>query len=434
MSYPRWIILFGCACSQLLPLALPAARAASAKVATVPARAVSLEEALAAALRNRPELAAVHLDLRAIPEKRGEAGQWPNPELDFEVANLAANLDEEEVEATISIRQPIETGGKRKARLRKVEAEALLLDAEFNAAWLEVAAEVRLAYTEVLATRARLELLRVAERLAAELAEITRGRIEAGELAVIEESRALARLAMAVTATTKEGRRLAEAEQNLAAALDEPGGITAAPEAELSEEPELPTLEQLNEGVRTAPPLARLRREDELRGAELAVEESLAKPDPTWFLALKETPDQDGHALAMGVSLPLPLFRKNRAGVAEAGARVARSGLYLAAEERRATGELAKARAIYSAALQESQTLRDQVIVRAEEAHLAVLEGFRQGKFRYADVLEASQSLVEARLRRLETIVELHRAGVTLDRLAGKPLPPLAHLEERSNQ
>ncbi|HSH13357.1 MAG TPA: TolC family protein, partial [Desulfurivibrionaceae bacterium] len=337
-----------------------------------------------------------------------------------------------EVEATISIRQPIETGGKRKARLRKIEAEALLLDAEYNAAWLEVAAEVRLAYTEVLAGRERLTLVREAERLAAELTEITRGRVEAGELAVIEESRAIARLALAGTATTKESRRLAEAEQNLAATIGEPGGITAPPEAELSEEPELPALEQFNAGLRTAAPLARLRREQELRGAELAVEESLAKPDPTWFLALKETPDQDGHALAMGVSMPLPLFRKNRAGVAEAGARAARSGLYLAAEERRATGELAKSRATFSAALQESQTLRDQVIVRAEEANQAVLEGYRQGKFRYADVLESSQSLVEARLRLLESIVELHRAAVSLDRLAGKPLPPKTHREERS--
>lgn len=431
MSFRQGIYLL-CLTVGLLPAAPSPGRAGEEPSPSVPVRTLSLEEALLTALRNRPELAAVRLDLGAIPEKRTEAGQLPNPELGFELDNLAGNLDGDEVEATISLRQPIETGGKRKARLRKVEAEALLLDAEFSVAWLEVAAEVRLAFIEVLAGRERMALHQEAERLAAELTEITRSRVEAGELASIEESRAIARQALAGTATTRESRHLAESEQILAAAIGESAGITAAPEARLAEEPEPPTLEQLNVGLQTAPPLARLRREQELRGAELALEKSMAIPDPTWFVALRETPAEDGHALAMGVSLPLPLFQKNRAGLADAGVRAARSGLYLAAEERKATGELAKTRANFAAALEESRTLRDQVIVRAEDAHQAVLEGYRQGKFRYADVLESSQSLVEARLRRLETIVELHRAAVTLDRLAGKPLPPLVHLEKRS--
>lgn len=431
MSFRQGILLL-CLTVGLLPTAPSPARAGEEARPAAAVRALSLEEALATALRNRPELAAVRLELGAIPEKRTEAGQLPNPELGFELDNLASNLDEDEVEATISIQQPIETGGKRKARLRKIEAEAQLLDADFQVAWLEVAAEVRLAYTEVLAGRERLALVREAKRLAAELTEITRGRVEAGELAIIEESRAAARLALAGTATAKESRRLAEAEQVLAATIGEVAATTAAPEARLAEEPELPSLEQLNAGLQTAPPLARLRREQELRGAELALERSAVSPDPTWFLALRETPAEDGHAVAMGVSLPLPLFRKNRSGLAEAGVRVARSDLYLAAEERKATGELARTRANFASALEESRTLRDQVIVRAEEAHQAVLEGYRQGKFHYADVLESSQALVEARLRRLETMVELHRAAVTLDRLAGKPLPPLAHLEERS--
>jgi cobalt-zinc-cadmium efflux system outer membrane protein len=431
MSLRQGILLF-CLTVGLLPaVPLPVRAAAEAGQPASP-RALSLEEALATALRNRPELAAVRLELGVIPEKLKEAGQLANPELGFELDNLGSNLDGDEVEATISIQQPIETGGKRKARLRKVEAEALLLDAEFNLAWLEVAAEVRLAYTEVLAGRERLALVREAERLAAELTEVTRARVEAGELASIEESRAMARLALAGSATAKESRRLAEAEQILALAIGEVTAITTDPAARLAEEPELPSLEELNTGLRAAPPLARLRREQELRGAELALERSAVSPDPTWFLALRETPEQDGHALAMGVSLPLPLFRKNRGGLAEAGARVARSDLYLAAEERKATGELAKTRANFAAALQESHTLRDQVIVRAEEAQQAVLEGYRQGKFRYADVLESSQALVEARLQRLETIVELHRAAVSLDRLAGKPFPPMTHREERS--
>lgn len=431
MSF-RQVVLLLCLSIGLLPITPSPIRAAAEPGPAIPVRALSLEEALTAALRNRPELAALRLDLGAIPEKRSEAGQLPNPELGLEFNNLASNLDEDEKEFTISIQQPIETGGKRQARLRKVEAEARLFTEEYNAAWLEVAAEVRLAFVEVLADRERLQLIKEAERLATELAEITRLRVEAGELAATEENRAAARLALAATETAKESRRLAEAEQLLAAAIGEPGSLTTSPEAQLTEEPVAAPLEQLNRELRESPRLARLRRDVELRGAELTLEKSAASPDPTWSLGLRETPNLDGHAVVLGLSLPLPLFRKNRDTVAEAGSRAALSELSLAAEERRASNELARTRATFAAALQESRILRDQVIVRAEEAGQAVLEGFRQGKFRYTDVLESSQSLLEAKLRRLETVVELQRAAVALDRLTGKPFPPNAHLEERS--
>ncbi len=431
MSFRQGVILL-CLTVGLLSAAPSATQAAAESSPPAPTRALSLEDALAIAIRTRPELAALRLDLAAIPEKRAEAGQLPNPELGIELNNLFSNLPEEEQEVTISLQQPIETGGKRQARFRKIEAELRLLTEELNTAWLDAAAEVRLAFCEVLAGRERLKLVQEAERLAAELTEITQIRVEAGELAATEESRAAARLALAATETAKETRRLREAEQLLAASIGEPGSITAAPEAQLTEEPGAATLAQLNQELRESPQLARSRREVELRGAELALEKSAASPDPTWFLALRETPNQDGHAVALGVSLPLPLFRKNQGAMAEAGARAARSALYLAAEERRATGELARTRATFAAALQESRILRDHVIARAEEAGQAVLEGFRQGKFRYTDVLESSQSLLEARLRWLETLVELHRAGVTLDRLTGKSSPQIAHLEKRS--
>lgn len=431
MSFRQGVLLL-CLTVGLLPTAPLPTQAAAESSSPASTRALSLEDALAIALRTRPELAALRLDLGGIPEKRVEAGQLPNPELGIELNNLSSNLPEDEKEVTISLQQPIETGGKRQARLRKIEAESRLFIEEYNTAWLEAAAEVRLAFVEVLAGRERLKLVQEAERLAAELTEITSIRVEAGELAATEEYRAAARLALAATETAKETRRLGEAEQLLAASIGEPGSITAAPEAQLTEEPAAAPLEQLRQELRESPQLARLRRDVELRGAELALEKSAASPDPSWFLALRETPNQDGHAVTLGVSLPLPLFRKNQGALAEAGARVARSELYQAAEERKATGELARTRATFAAVLQESRTLRDQVIVRAEEAGQAVLEGFRQGKFRYTDVLESSQSLLEAKLRRLETVVELHRAGVTLDRLTGKPLPQISHLVERS--
>ena len=68
--------------------------------------------------------------------------------------------------------------------------------------------------------------------------------------------------------------------------------------------------------------------------------------------------------------------------------------------------------------------LRADGLNKATEAAEAVQEGFRAGKFRYSDVLEASQSLMTMKARYLDALLDLNRAAITLDRLLGKPALP----------
>jgi outer membrane protein TolC len=90
--------------------------------------------------------------------------------------------------------------------------------------------------------------------------------------------------------------------------------------------------------------------------------------------------------------------------------------------------ELIKAHTMLVAADQQARTLRDEVISRTTEAAEAVREGFMAGKFRYSDVLEASQSQEQAKVRHLEAILDLNRAAISLDRLLGRPsIPEISH-------
>ena len=64
--------------------------------------------------------------------------------------------------------------------------------------------------------------------------------------------------------------------------------------------------------------------------------------------------------------------------------------------------ELIKTHTVLVAADQEARTLRTEGLNKAKEAAEAVQEGFRAGKFRYSDVLEASQSLMTMKTRYLD--------------------------------
>jgi cobalt-zinc-cadmium efflux system outer membrane protein len=74
-----------------------------------------------------------------------------------------------------------------------------------------------------------------------------------------------------------------------------------------------------------------------------------------------------------------------------------------------------------ASASREGILLRDRMLARAQEAYGAVEEGYRLGKFRYVDVIEASGSLVEARKRHLEAVTAHNLARVELEGLLAPP-------------
>lgn len=389
---------------------------------------ITLEQALDCAFRNRQELSAYQTDLDAAALKLKHAGLPPNPELGVEWNNLGGDLPSgDSKETTISLSQPIEIGGKPSARKDKGHAEILRLQHEKAVTWLDIAVEVRTAFLEVLGARERLVLQREAAKTASELVNITREQVEAGKLAGTEETRAEARKAEIAAETQRLKRLLADAELNLATLLAKPDSSSITAEGGLFHEVSVPDRQALLAEMKSSPLLALRRSESQLAKTNLSLEQANAWSDPTLSLSLREVPDEDARAVAIGVSIPLPLFQRNQVAVAEAGATAHKATANEAAAVRRLQTELIKTHANLVAADQEVRTLRTEGLRKAAQAAEAVREGFRAGKFRYSDVLEASQALMAMQARYLDALLDLNRAAISLDRLSGKPaLPSIA--------
>lgn len=400
---------------------LPTANAADTPNISTPG-GIALEEALAHAARNRQELAFYRADFDAAALKLKHAGLPPNPTIGIELDNLGGNLSEGDArETTVSLNQPFEIGGKPSARKDKGKAEILRLQSEQTTAWLDIAAEVRMAFLEVLVARERLTLQQEAEKIASELASLTHERVAAGEIAATEETRAEARKAETIAETQKLNRLLSEAELALTLSLAEPDSITVTAAGQLPQEIAIPDRQTLMAGIQDSPLLTLRRSESGLAATSLRLEQANAWSDPAFSLAVREIPGNDARAVSVGISIPLPLFQRNQAAVAEASATVRKTRTNEESTTRRLKTEIIKSHTVLVAAGHEARTLRNEVLTRATEAAEAVREGFRAGKFRYSDVLEASQSLVAAKARHLDAILDLNRAAITLDHLLGKP-------------
>lgn len=386
---------------------------------------LTLEAALDQASRNRPELISYQTDLEAAMLKLRHAGLPPNPELGVEWNNLGNDLpDGDTKETTVSLSQALEIGGKPSARKDKGQAEILRLQREQAMAWLDIAAEVRTAFVEVLNARERLALQREAGKIASDLVDMTHEQVVAGKIAGTEETRAQARKAEALAENQKLKRLLTEAELNLATVLSESGGVAVTAAGRLPHEVAVPDRQAVLAAMKDSPLLGLRRSETQLAKTSLSLEQANAWSDPSVSLSVRDVPSEDARAFAIGVSIPLPLFQRNQPSLAEAGAAAHKAMANEAAASRRLQTELIKAHAALVAADQEVSMLRADGLSKATEAAEAVQEGFRAGKFRYSDVLEASQSLMTMKARYLDALLDLNRAAIALDRLLGKPALP----------
>lgn len=419
-------------CTFAFTISIGGVALASAKTTDLVKKSVSntitIEQALECAFRNRQELSAYQTDLDAAALKLKHAGLPPNPELGVEWNNLGGDLPSgDSKETIISLSQPLEIGGKPSARKDKGHAEILRLQHEQAVTWLDIAAEVRTAFLEVLGARERLFLQREAAKTASELVDITREQVAAGKLAGTEETRAEARKAEIAAETQRLKRLLADAELNLATLLAKPDSSSITAEGRLLHEVSVPDRQALLAEIMSSPLLALRRSESQLAKTNLSLEQANAWSDPTLSLSLREVTDEDARAVAIGVSTPLPLFQRNQVAVAEASATAHKATANEVAAARRLQTELIKTHANLIAADDEVRSLRTEGLRKAAQADEAVREGFRAGKFRYSDVLEASQALMAMKARYLDALLDLNRAAISLDRLLGKPaLPTIA--------
>lgn len=390
-----------------------------------PAR-MTFTAALEQAARNRPELISAQADLAAADLRLRHAGLPPNPDLGVEWDNLGGDRPADESrETTVSLSQPVEIGGKPSARKEKIRAEIQRLQHEQTVAWLDLAVEVRMAFIEVLNARERLALQNEAEKTAADQVSMTREQVLSGKIAGTEETRARAKMAETRAETHKLQRLLAEAERNLGAVLSLPADTPVTAEGMLTREVPVPDRDTLLAEMKRSPLVAVRRSETLVARTNLSLEQANAWSDPTLSLAVREVPDEDARAVAVGFSIPLPLFQRNQASLADAEAMTHKATANEAAATRRLHTEVFKAHELLVAADREARTLQADGLGRAAEAAAAVQQGFRAGKFRYSDVLEASQSLLTMKNRHLDALLDLNRAAITLDRLLGKPALPV---------
>jgi len=373
---------------------------------------------LAGAIRlalDGPRLRAAGHEAAASAAAIEQAGHYPNPTLEILREGEQAGTRT----TTVQLNQPIELGGKRRARVALAESSAALARGEEAALRQELRAETVAAYHAVLAAQERQTLAGTLSGLAARSIEVAERQVAAGKVAPIEATRARLAAVDANTERSAADAELAIARTRLGALVGRPGETLLLASNADAAPPALKPLAALLAEAAQALPVRRARGQLAAQEAHTGVERAARLPDLTLTVGSQKLDDVGRRQPVLGVSLPLPLFNRNGGNLLAALRRGDKARDEVAAAEADAVAAITVAWTRYGQARDEAALLRLDVIPSAQSAYELTLRGFEHGKFAFLDVLDAQRTWARVQSRRWAATQEAWRAYADLARLAG---------------
>lgn len=440
------VVLDGCASQKIgVPLTprplwndLPAYQAPSDTPADDPAElreptgTLRLSDALALALKHNPKLGEFSWSVRISEARALQAGVRPNPELEIDIEEFGGAGSRREfygAETSIRLSQLIELGGDRGARARVAGWENHVARTDYEAERLAVLTETTLAFIDVLEAQERILLVESLHRISVETVNAVKERVDAGKVSPLEETKASIERANTRVDLTNAQSHLAVARRRLAATWGGAAPRFAAAAGTLERVDAIPTFESLEKLLDKNPAVARWAGEMERRLAELALERAQRVFDLTLSAGVTRFEESGDYALAMGVSLPLPLFDRNQGGVREARYRLAQTEHQTKAARLQTSAALSESYEAMASARAEALALETEVVPASGRAFEAARRGYRQGKFAYLEVLDAQRTFAQSEGRLIDALARYHRAAALVESLVGARLESLIEVD-----
>lgn len=383
-------------------------------------REIFEEEAVLMALWNNAAFLELLTDLGIAQGDLVQAGLLPNPEFVyfFPVSDKPFKYVFE---------FPIESLWLRPIRIAAAEREHDRVCLRLSQAGLDLIRDTRQAYADVLLARGRHEVALEAVALREKIAQLTKARLDAGDISPQETASARIDASRAEQELERAGFDIGIAEERLRNFMGVPFDRSPLRLAQPAPTTTPLALEPLlDEAVKNRP--------DALAAKEFAAAaaERLRLTKLGWvrFLGILDaTSGRNGHEFGPAFRVTLPIFNRNQ-------------------------GEIARAEAALEKAVRQSQTVENQIALDVQQAHLRLDQGraeililrekvlpevqkaiqrteraYREGNTPYVVVLQTTQQLIESRLREEQIEADLRRAWADLERSVGRHLDvPIARI------
>jgi len=376
------------------------------------AEPVSLSDALVRGQEASPRIARAKAELKAAEGRATQAGARPNPTISAEVENFSGTGPYRtfgQTETTVAVSQPFELGGKRRARKAVAAAERELARISLRSAEADLSYDIIVAHAELRAAEDRAVLSQSVLARAVELARIAETLVDVGRDPPLTKLRADALLAEAKAESLKTMAQLMSARQKLALFIgsDDPE-LSAVRQDILSLPAFAADAQSLDERLAAA--------ERDAASARVRQAQAEGVPDITASGGVRNFRESKDTAFIVGVSIPLPVFNRNRGNIdaARAEGDAAEAQLVQARLDTRFSRR--DAELMLSAANERVSALSGVGLFQASEAARVAEIGYQQGKFTLIELIDAQEALTSANLKLIEAELDRARALAALGR------------------
>lgn len=388
---------------------------------------LSLAEALAFALAHNGDLAAAREEQALRVAAGTRADLLPNPTLELEGASGALTGSRNESGLAVGISQEFLLAGKRDkrravagqereaSRWQLADRERLLRD------------EVATAFVDLLLSRERLALAERAIGLNRQLLQVAGERLAAGDIPELELNLVKVELARSLGAQLDLARAQLRSAARLGTLMGLAAGDRPVPAGSLETAVSAPApLVDLKQRARQQRPDLKALEAEAVKGeAEVALARAEAVPNLTAGLVARRDATamevggvegkETAYSIGLKLSLPLPLFDRNRAGIQEAGARKSSSDIRLAVAVRDLEREVETAYAGFRSAMDLRALYAAEILPQLEENLRLTREAYGLGEVGILAVIREQQNFAEVSDGYLTALASLQTAAIKLE-------------------
>ena len=384
--------------------------------------ALTIEDAIQRMLAENHKLKAQQHAVQATDLEGQQFSVRPNPELAIEVEEFGGSGDysgSDSLQATLSLSQTLELGGKRARRQQLAEQQRRVAEQQLVVTRSNLISETTARFVAVLVANKQLHLAQNQLDQAATVLSIVNEGVAAGNKAPIEALRfkslaTQAQIRYQTALTTSENSRLVLASSWNGTADDfaEVGG-------NLRVLPKLPEWDEIEQQLDHSPLLTLRQQQHQLAQAAVALQKANRVNNITVEMGLKNDRSTNDTALLAGLSMPLALFDRNKSGVAAASRRASQAEAQGHAVRQQQRQQVLTTYRSATLVRQEIEALTSDLIPAAQTVFEAISYGYTQGKFGVIEVLDAQGRLFDSEDRYIAALIRYHQQFSELTRLLG---------------
>jgi len=395
---------------------------------------LTLEAAWQLAEAANPALRSAQASLDAAEGQLRDASGllYNNPQLSTDLTQRrtapAGQPDSRYYEQAIGLSQTFEIAGQAGYRRNAAERELAATRQKIRETRRQVRAEVEQRFTRVLVLQQRIAAERDTVSAVEEAAQAVRKRMAAGEdsrldgnLATVEAERSRNQLAVLA-------EQLLQARAELAATL-QLAADDSLPEVVGELRADMPPydLASLLSGAAEHPQLQALEFREAAARSRLDLEKAAVAPDLTVGLSVGEDAPYDNREkfTRLTLSVPLPLFRRNAAGIGKASSELTQLQIERQSAIRNLNAQVRNLWERLDSLQARIKRLADSVVPALDENRRLSTQAYRAGEIGLLQLLLVNRQQLDARRDYLDAMGEYFQTRIALEQAAGWSVLPV---------